>query len=178
LANETLPPSSFGFHSCAERYKVRPQDKFLKSWPTAVEAWARGGRVRKAIGFEATETRRVARVVPDRRFAFEFPLVEWGWGLAECIAAIARAGLPVPVKSACFFCGFCKKREVLDLADRLPELFERALELERRALPNLGTVRGPGRHWSWAELVAAEGERRRQLPETPPIACMCFDGES
>lgn len=178
LANETLPPSSLGFHSCAERYKVRPQDKFLKTWPPAVASWAGGGRVRKAIEFEATEMRRVSRIVPDRRFAFEFPLVEWGWGLPECIAAIGRAGLPVPVKSACFFCGFCKKAEVLDLADRHPDLFARAVDLERLAQPNLESVRGMGRHWSWAELAAADRETRRRLPETPPIACMCFDGEA
>jgi len=67
---------------------------------------------------------------------------------------------------------------VLDLAERHPDLFERAVEMERQALPSLETVRGLGRHWSWAELLAADRERRRELPETPPIACMCFDGES
>ena len=38
------------------------------------------------------------------------------WGRDDCVAAIARVGLPQPGKSACFFCPSSKKHEIITLA--------------------------------------------------------------
>jgi hypothetical protein len=44
LANATLPSISLGRHSCSLKWKVAPQDAFLKQWPPAKAAWGRAGR--------------------------------------------------------------------------------------------------------------------------------------
>lgn len=51
---------------------------------------------------------------------------------AACIRTIADAGLPVPVKSACFFCPASKRDEIEQLAKDEPKLHMLALEMERR----------------------------------------------
>lgn len=106
-----------------------------------------------------------------------FPLIEWKWGRPECIEAIHREGLEVPRKSACFFCPAAKKREVLELSVERPDLFARALAIERQA-EGLGTVRGLGRNWSWDELVNGHPDQLKLLPEPSSISCACFDGDS
>lgn len=91
----------------------------------------------------------------DPRWVYRRPLVEWGWAREECVEAIERARLTVPGKSACWFCPAMKKREVLRLAKERPDLYARAVEMEATAAPNLGVVKGLGRHWSWKTLVEA-----------------------
>jgi hypothetical protein len=174
LATGTLPSLAYGFKSCSDKYKRRPQDKYVASWPQALKCWKAGGKVTKALGIDAGEAHR-AGIEHDRRYRYVYPLIDWGWGRPECVAAIGRAGLPVPPKSACYFCPASKKHEVLWLAERHPELFARAVALERNAAPNLQTVRGLGRRWSWEDLAAG----RLTLPmaaEPPDVGCLCFDG--
>src|SRR3546814_16376280 len=45
-------------------------------------------------------------------FECRYPLREWGWDRAACIARIEAAQLPVPPKSSCFICGAMKPDEV------------------------------------------------------------------
>lgn len=59
LEIKSLPSLAYGWHKCSEKYKIRPQDKFVKNWLPAQECWNRGQKVLKAIGFDAGETRRV-----------------------------------------------------------------------------------------------------------------------
>lgn len=53
LTNATLPSKSLGGSSCSLKYKKAPQDAFLKTWQPAVEAWDRGQRVIRLIGYDA-----------------------------------------------------------------------------------------------------------------------------
>lgn len=65
-------------------------------------------------------------------------------------AAIERAGLPNPGKSACFFCPASKKHEIRELAKLYPELADRAIAMEDNAA--LDTVKGLGRSFAWLTL--------------------------
>lgn len=38
LNNETLPSRAFGYSSCAQRWKIEPQEKFLNHWQPAKTA--------------------------------------------------------------------------------------------------------------------------------------------
>lgn len=154
LANETLPSLAFGRHSCALKWKIAVLDQHLTGvsrgpnarpgWPPALAAWATGRRVIKIIGYDdgPADQRRSSRVLPDSpRFRYAFPLRTLGWARPDCVHAIVAEGLPVPLKSACFFCPASKHWELWWLAGAHPDLFLRALLIERTALE--------GRHSRW-----------------------------
>ncbi len=93
-------------------------------------------------------------------FAYWYPLLEWGYDREKCKTIIAQAGLPVPLKSSCFFCPASKKKEILWLQEQHPELLERALTIERNAQEKLTSVKGLGRSFSWVNYLV----QRDDLP--------------
>jgi len=175
LDNETLPSKAFGFGGCSQKWKRYPMDKWV------VEHFAEWIdiciKIVRLIGIHAGETRRGK--IPDcDKFTYRYPLREWGWHQAECEAAHERAGIPLPVKSACFFCPAMRKPEILSLAKEHPDLFSRAVEIERNAIEagNLQTVRGLGRHWTWESLARADAAQLRLFDDCQaPLCDMCID---
>jgi hypothetical protein len=177
--NGTLPSKAFGFGGCSQKWKRYPMDKFVEQWQPAKDAWEAGGKVQRCIGIHAGETRRGK--IPDcKRYTYRFPLREWAWEQIQCESAIKSQGLQVPVKSACFYCPSMRKVEVLQLAYTHPELFDRAVEMERNAkeCEGLQTVKGLGRNWSWEKLREADQAQLR-LPifedNQTPICDTCID---
>lgn len=178
LNNETLPSKAFGFGGCSVKWKRQPMDKWVDAWEPAQAAWERGEKVARLIGLHAGEMRR-GKIPDDDKYTYRYPLREWGWTQVDCQAACARAGIPLPVKSACFFCPAMRKVEVIQLAKQHPDLFERAVEMERNAneAGNLETVKGLGRHWTWENLVAADRAQLRLFQDCQaPLCDVCFDG--
>jgi hypothetical protein len=177
--NGTLPSKAFGFGGCSQKWKRFPMDKFVQQFKPAIDAWERGEKVQRCIGIHAGETKR-GKIPDDAKFTYRFPLREWDWGQVDCEAAIANAGLHIPVKSACFFCPSMKKPEVLRLSKEHPELFQRAVEMEQNAkeCEGLETVKGLGRNYSWESLVKAD-EAQLRLPIfddlQAPICDTCVD---
>lgn len=177
LRTQTLPSAAYGWRSCSDKWKIQPQDKLLNNFPPAIEIWKAGGKVTKALGYDAGERRRGENMKEDEKFKFWFPLKDWGWFLEDCIAAFKRHGLPEPPKSACFYCPSSTKSEVKRLSKEHPDLFERAVAIERNAQELLTTVKGLGRHWKWEELVQISDLQMELLPEAPRMTCTCLDGE-
>jgi len=176
LAANTLPSLAFGFRSCSDKYKVRPQERYLKQWQPALDAWAAGGKVVKLIGYDAGESHRVKNH-DDKRFMVAYPLVEWGWRRRECVATVEAAGFR-PAKSACWFCPASKRGEVLSLAKTHPELFARAVAMESNAT-TATTAIGLGRNWRWSDLVKADEQQMKLFDELPdPVPCGCYDGSA
>lgn len=193
LRMSMLPSIAYGFKSCSQKYKRLPQDTYCNNWAPARATWDAGERVVKLIGYDADEERR-AHIKDDAKYLYRYPLIEWGWGRDECIAAIERAGIPQPGKSACFFCPSSTRDEIEQLKTEHPVLFQRALALECNAESNLDTVAGLGRRFSWHEHAdgedaagfAARGLERyaagRAAANTDPrqmsldIACDCYEG--
>jgi hypothetical protein len=168
LHTGTLPSLAYGGKSCSWKYKKTPQDRYVRGWPPAQDCWRRGGKVLKAIGFDAgpADGRR-HRYEEDDRFRYWYPLVDWGHDRQRCQQIIVAAGLPVPLKSSCFFCPAMKKAEIVWLQEHHPDLLERALAIERNAKPNLTSVQGLGRSFSWESYLA----RRIELPLFPDGGC-------
>ena len=172
LARNALPSIAYGFKSCSDHYKFRPQKKFMRDngiVPTLM-----------CIGFDADEPQRAKRgqEIKDA-WAKRYPLIEWGWGRDECVDAIARAGLPQPGKSACFFCPSSKKQEILELKRVYPQLAARAVAMENNAMENLTKVKGLGRSFAWRDLLAFDAAQISLLSDSPiDIACDCYDGEA
>lgn len=174
LNNETLPSKAFGFSGCSVKWKRQPMDKYIAKWEIACREWYEGRRVDRLIGIHYGEKRRGK--IPDcNKYRYVYPLRIWGWDQGDCQAAHARAGIRMPVKSACFFCPAMKPQEVVQLSQEHPELYLRSLEIEDNAKPNLTVVKGLGRTWSWREIV--EDPDRKCDNTHFPICDSCYDGE-
>ena len=182
LRSGTLPALAYGYKKCSLKHKIGPQDKFCNNYPSCREVWARGEKVVKYVGYDAGEERRrdhaLVYDIQDTKYRKEYPLIDWGWEREDCLAAIRDAGLPPPGKSSCFFCPAMKHREIRTLYHQHRDLFDRAIALENNALPNLISVKGLGRSWSWKDFVEADKNQMALcslFPETD-MPCGCYDG--
>ena len=168
-ARETLPGKAFGFGSCSEHFKVRPQRRWVKRQGITDPLWL--------VGIHYGERKRAERTL-NQRDDVSFPLIDWKWNQEDCVDAIRCAALAIPVKSACFFCPAMRKPEVIQISKTHPDLFARAVEMERTAneAGNLNTVKGLGRHWSWEKLVKADEAQLRLFEDhQAPICDACVD---
>jgi len=143
LTNSTLPSLAFGFKSCSQKWKIAPQDKWTANWQNAKEAWSEGLKVKKFIGYDSgpADIRRRNHLGSNEHdlFSYEYPLINWGWDRAKCKDAITAAGLPIPEKSACYFCPATKPHELHSMPK---DLLRRIVMIETRAAPRLGSVEG------------------------------------
>lgn len=168
LRKRILPSLAYGGHSCSLKWKVEPQWAYCKrhfGWSHRRRAWRHGPYITKLIGYDAgpADSRRTKKATGKwpAGHRYEYPLRDWGWDRARCVAEIEAAGLPVPLKSACFMCPASKKGEVQWLSANHPDLVRVAQDMEAKAHERgLRTVRGLGRSWSWTAFLdtVAEGQ--------------------
>ncbi len=166
LKRKALPAIAYGFKTCSQRFKLQPQRKFINNHPKAKEAWEAGEKVTMAIGFDYGEPQRARESDQPHKFDNWYPLIEWEWTRNECVAAIERAGLPQPGKSACFFCPNMRPEEIRELNAQYPDLARRAVEMERNA--DLTTIKGLGRRFAWENVIATD-----DLFDYPEIQMPC-----
>lgn len=174
LVKNMLPSIAYGRRGCSLKFKAEPQEKWANNDPVCRNEWSAGRKVVKALGYDWGEVHR-AKFYDDPKYQWSYPLIDWKWDRAKCAAAILDCQLPLPSKSACFFCPSSKPREVRELAQQHPDLLQRALAMEAGA--KLKTVAGLGRDFRWADVVA-QGEMfpaiyEKRMTERP---CECFDG--
>lgn len=179
VAKEMLPSRAYGMSSCAEKWKIRPQNKYVRAWLKVLGM--EHIKPFKLLGYDGGEERR-AKIYEDDVCRYAYPLIEWDVDRAGCVEAVKRAGLGHVPKSACFFCPSMTKPEVIRLSEEHPDLFDRAVAMERIALASgeLQNVKGLGRHWSWENLVqlhrAGEAAKVACMIESPVESCtMCAD---
>lgn len=138
LTNGTLPSLAFGFKSCSLKWKVAPQNAYCDQWEPALACWAAGRKCIKVIGYDAgaNDMKRYAQAIgqEDSKYDYRYPLVEWNWDRDRCKEAIRAAGLPVPPKSACYFCPATQPEE---LADHRKAYLRYIVIMEARAVPRL-----------------------------------------
>lgn len=188
LVNRTLPSAAFGMKKCSQKWKGGPLDAWVaEHYKEHISA---GGKVDRAIGYEANETRRGGgQGSIDKRFNWVYPLREWGWTREDCEAKIASWSLAPVRKSACIFCPYSKPSEVRELAQEHPELAARAIAVEDAGMPYATAVtglwrrpckgtRGAEKHpGNWRAFLASEGllpaeslikAKRTRLASTKP----------
>lgn len=168
-ANETLPSLAMGKKGCSVKWKQGPQDSFIKgvnsgyacpddmpvnkvNWnkphPLWLESQRTGKKIIKMIGYDAgaADIRRSKNLKKeDKDFMYCYPLQHVGWSRPDCIQAIKNEDLPVPIKSACWFCPASQKWELFWLAGTHPDLFMKALVIEHKAML--------GKHSHWPKDV-------------------------
>lgn len=114
-----------GGRSCTAEWKIKTIGRVLRSRGASADVPAT-----VAVGISVDEIERAGR---GRNEAWErrvYPLLELGLTRADCEQVIAKAGLPVPPKSSCFFCPFHSRHTWAKLRRDEPVLFRRAQEIE------------------------------------------------
>ena len=142
--NETLPSLAFGYKKCSLKWKVAPMDQYVRRWQPAMDAKKRGVKVLRAIGYDAgpKDSKRCWDLVDEKDFRYVYFLREWGWDRERCKAEIIAAGLPLPMKSACFFCPATQPEELIQLRRCHPDLAARIVSMETVAKPKLLKIDG------------------------------------
>lgn len=170
LINHTLPKIAFGFRraECSITWKHVPQHEFFKERYDLDTFGGRGPRIIRAVGYDVDETERACgkggrstyRTHEEAEksgdaYEFWYPLMEWGWTRARCIAEIRAEIGREPEKSSCTMCPAMKAWEVLKLdKDDLERaiFMEQVAKLGRRPL----TQKGLNPAWSWTALALAD----------------------
>lgn len=179
LRTKRLPSLAYGFKKCSLKWKRQPQDKWVNNCDAAREAWAKGEKVLKLIGFDAGETRRATpkngkSSWDDEKYTYRYPLIEWDMDREACVEALRSRGIPVPPKSSCFFCPASTVGEILDLQAKHPDLMDRALAMEANA--DNTSVLGLGRRFAWRTVVTQDRAQLKLWSAGDDAPCDCYDG--
>jgi hypothetical protein len=168
LINHSLPSISMGGHTCSTKYKIDAQHQWMKSAIANGEIPDPGKKKKiiRAIGYDSTEVQRITSksgtyVSQGEQSSGQkawYPLVEWGWTRARCMAEAKVAIGRAPAKSSCWFCGAMRPTEILLLAKHYPKLMDRALFMEQvakhgRNRPHGGLNMGG---WFWTDFVLGD----------------------
>jgi hypothetical protein len=107
------------YRLCTDKFKLRPIRKYCQ--PPAFEL----------IGIDAGEDHR-AKIRCDGGLESRYPLIEYGIDRRGCVQIIKDHGIPVPLKSGCFFCPMQPIAQWKLLRRKHPDLFCKVQKLEDR----------------------------------------------
>lgn len=114
-----------GTRQCTDRYKI----KVIADWLTTRGA-TNDNPATVGIGISLDEIHRANNRTRIPHEHVTYPLLELGLRRTDCQRIIRAAGLPIPPKSACWFCPMKRPTEWHELRRNQPDLFERACALE------------------------------------------------
>lgn len=114
-----------GNRSCTQDFKIKLLGKWVKAnvpkdeWPIDV-----------LIGISVDEIERAGRGRNEPHETRRYPLLDLGLTRSHCEQVIRDAGLPVPPKSACYFCPFHRPSTWAEMRRDEPDLFAKSQALE------------------------------------------------
>lgn len=119
-----------GLRSCTTDFKVALLDKHLKRATFTHATIGLGISLdeyrRARFDADYVKVPRVSQFYKKR----EYPLIDMRITRVMCKQIIQNAGLPIPPKSACFFCPFQSAAQWVNLRRDNPELFAKAVQLD------------------------------------------------
>ena len=137
---------------CTRDMKIHPVHAFYRSLKSQVYQYM-------GIGYD--EVRRMKDLKVDYVTNI-YPLIDYKMGRNECIELIKDTGLPVPIKSGCFFCPFNNVQRWAEIYEKHPDLYRFAMKIEENGkhLPRQTLVQGG---YTLRELEKSM-KKRNQLP--------------
>lgn len=118
-----------GNRTCTVAFKIRIVDKWI------AENGGKGKDIYVGLGITIDEIHRARLRDPEivRGFTkhLSYPLIDLSLTRMDCQNLIAREGLPATPRSSCYFCPFHSPAEWVRLRNRRPDLFEKAVAIER-----------------------------------------------
>ena len=130
------------------------------------------------LGISLDEKQR-AKVSTHRWYRYWHPLIEGPMPMRrwDCQRYLELRQLPVPPKSACFFCPYQSDRRWLAMKREQPELWERACALDEHARA-MGQFKGTVYlHRSGKPLRAVGEDLERQAADAPELDLDLFSDE-
>lgn len=162
----TLPSPQMRW--CTKNMKIKP-----------IEDWIGDAPACSYVAIRADESNRKGYISTKPNIKTRFPFVEEGIDRDGVMQILADAGLGVPAyyewrtRSGCYFCFYQRKAEWIGLAERHPELFERAVAIESKVLRDAGlggdadfggqAMRGRHYTWSGGETLPELLSRREEI---------------
>jgi len=116
-----------GSRACTSDFKIRVVRKELRRLGASEALPAVVGL---GISVDELQRARSHSGFPDQ--TLDYPLITLRLTRRDCAAIITKAGLPLPPKSACYFCPYTSPRRWQEMAEDEPAIFAQAVDLERR----------------------------------------------
>ena len=162
----TLPSPQMRW--CTKNLKIKP-----------IEAWIGDAPAISYVAIRADESNRKGYISTKPNIQSVFPFIDDGIDHDGVMQILADAGIGLPAyyewrtRSGCYFCFYQRKAEWIGLAERHPELFDRAVAIERKVLRDAGVdgdadfgeraMRGRPYTWSAGETLPALLARRDEI---------------
>ncbi len=162
----TLPSPQMRW--CTKNMKIKP-----------IEEWIGDDQAVSYVAIRADEGNRKGYISTKPNITARFPFVEDGIDRQGVMTILEDAGIGLPkyyewrTRSGCYFCFYQRKAEWIGLAERHPELFERAVAIESKVLQDAGVagdadfrdraMRGREYTWSGGETLVQLRSRRDEI---------------
>ena len=153
---------------CTKVMKIKP-----------IEAWIGDEPAISYVAIRADEANRKGYVSTKPNIESRFPFVDDGIDHDGVMKILDDAGIGLPAyyewrtRSGCYFCFYQRKAEWIGLADRHPELYERAIAIEQKMLLDAGVdgnadfgdraMAGRQYTWSGGETLVQLRSRRAEI---------------
>ena len=162
----TLPSPQMRW--CTKNMKIKP-----------IEDWIGEAPAFSYVAIRADESNRKGYISTKPNIKTRFPFIEDGIDHDGVMRILEDAGIGIPAyyewrtRSGCYFCFYQRKAEWIGLAERHPELFDRAVAIERKVLRDAGiggdadfgsqAMRGRQYTWSGGETLSELLSRREDI---------------
>ena len=169
----TLPSPQMRW--CTKNMKIKP-----------IEEWIGDAPAVSYVGIRADESNRKGYTSTKSNIQSRFPFVEDGIDREGVMRILEDAGIGLPkyyewrTRSGCYFCFYQRKAEWIGLAERHPDLFERAVAIEQKVLQDAGVaghadfrsraMQGRQFTWSGGETLTELQERKEEILERHEVA--------
>ena len=118
---------------CTREMKIKP-----------IEQWIGDEPATSYVAIRADEANRKGYMSTKANIETKFPFIDAGIDHDGVMKILDDAGIGLPTyyewrtRSGCYFCFYQRKAEWVGLADRHPELFEKAVAIEQKVLLDAG----------------------------------------
>ena len=153
---------------CTKNMKIKP-----------IETWIGDAPAVSYVAIRADEANRKGYISTKPNIRSRFPFIEDDVDKDGVMRILEDAGIGLPsyyewrTRSGCYFCFYQRKAEWVGLADRHPDLFERAVAIEKKVLTDAGVagdadfgeqaMRGRSYTWSGGESLTQLKNRREEI---------------
>lgn len=115
-----------GNRTCTADFKIKVVARWIREHRATRKDTAIVG-----LGISIDEFQRMRKDSGIKYITHEYPLIKLRLARHDCAKIIVDAGLPLPPKSACYFCPFHSMSTWQDMKRYRPELFNESIVLEQ-----------------------------------------------